>query len=573
MRKKEAVYVKKGMALLLALLMLAVTVPMGAVSAATAGTYNGITYQIEGGEVTLTGYTSSLPTNLTIPSTIAGYPVTTIGYGAFEDCSRLRSVVIPDSVIELGTYAFAWCPFLHTVTVGDGVTNTSYGTFSYSGVSTVTFGKGLRDFSDYTFMSCGSLTDVNVAADNPYYCSVDGVLFDKPVARLLYYPGGRKGAYVFPDTCTSYVAGAFDFCDGITEVTLPKGITKIEEGSFYYCKKLTAFYVAEDNPALCSQDGVVFSKDMSTLVICPSGKRGDYVIPDGVTTLDNRAFERCSYVTAITIPDSVTTIRGSAFSYCYSLTAITIPDSVTQIGNHLFYDCKNLVSATVGDGITRLSDMTFYECVKLKTIRLPDHLTYIGYKALWNTAYYTTAANWQNGVLYFGNYLIDSLSTLTGTCTVRDGTTLIAQYAFHDCAQLSGIVIPEGVTAIEFSTFGGCEALTTAHLPRSLTYVGEYAFYSTILTDVYYGGTEQDKRNIDIDVYNMPLHNATWHYTAPVMPGDLDGNGKLNNRDLGLFQRHLNGMDVVIDDRAADLDGNGKLNNRDLGLLQQLLNQ
>lgn len=504
---------KKLLAAVFCLALLLATVPTTAVSAATTGTVDGIQYKIDGGQVTLTGYTSALPSTLVIPSTIEGYPVTTIGYSAFEDAD-ITSVTIPDSVLFLDDYAFAWCYYLKTATVGHGVTTIDYGAFSYTGLTSITIGRGAVNISDYTFMSCRKMTNVTIDAANPVYCSVNGVLYNKAMTRLIYYPGDKAGSYTIPEGVTAISGNAFSFCDAVTALYLPSTITYVSGNIFFDCGGLAALHVAAANPSLCSDNGVVFTKDMSTLMVCPSGKSGAYTIPQGVTAIHGNAFEHCENLTSITIPNSVITIGESAFSYCHGLTSIVIPDSVTTIGDYLFYDCNNLVFAHVGDGITRLSQMTFYDCPKLSSIRLPDTLTYIGYKAIWDTAYYNNTANWKNNVLYYGHYLIDTNSKLTGDYVIPDGTTVVAEYSFHGRNGVTSVTIPEGVRAIEYSTFSTCEKLTAVTLPKSLTYIGEWAFsYCTKLKDVYYGGTEADRSNIEVCAHNDSLKNVTWHYS------------------------------------------------------------
>lgn len=516
---------KKVIAVLLGIVLLLAAVPMGAVSAATTGTYNGMEYKIENGQVTLTGHTSALPKTLVIPDTIEGYPVTTIGYKAFEDADSLLSVTIPDSVTFLDDYAFAWCFRVKTIDVGNGVTKINYGAFSYcSYLTRVDIGRNAIDISPYAFMSDGDLTAVNVDPANPSYCSVDGVLYNKAMTYLIYYPGGKPGAYTVPEGITHIYGSAFDFCDTITAITLPSTLTGIPEQCFADCQSFAAIHVAEDNPYMASMDGIVYSKDKKTLMFCPSGKSGAVVIPEGVTSIRGSAFHHCEKMTSVTIPNTVTTIGDSAFGYCHGLRSVTIPDSVTEIGDYIFYDCNNLATAYVGDGITRLSQMTFYDCHKLKTIRLPDHLTYIGFKAIWNTAYYNDDANWVDGVLYFDNYLIDTASSLSGDYVIPEGTTVVAEYSFHGRSKVTSVTIPEGVRAIEYSTFSTCEKLAYVILPRSLTFVGEWAFsYCNKLKNVYYAGSKEDVANITFSSYNDPLLEATWHCNYAPEPEILSG--------------------------------------------------
>ena len=563
---------KRMIAVCLSLLLMMTAVPHGA-AAATTGTIGNITYEIEGGQVTITGYNVAVPADLIIPDTIKGYPVTAIGAGAFEDAA-CSSVTIPDSVLSIGKYAFAWCTFLKTATIGNGVATIGYGAFSYTGLTTVSIGSGVSNIDDHTFMSCSKMTAITVAEDNPYYCTVDGVLYNKPVTRLIYYPGGKAGAFVFPDTVTSYVNGAFDFCNTITSVTLPAGLTAFSTGSFYKCTALGSIHVAADNPYIRSHGGVVFSKDMSTLLCCPSGRWGVYVVPEQVTTIARSAFEHCEYLSTLIIPNNVTKIEDSAFAYCHKLTSVTIPDSVTEIGEHLFYDCNNLASVTIGKGITDLPTMTFYDCGKLTDIHLPDTLTHIGTYAFKGSGYANDVANRRNGALFYGTYLIYAVGTVYGEYVVPEDTTLIADYAFHGSDRMTAVVIPEGIRSIGFSTFSRCAALKSVTLPSTLSSVGEHAFsYCSALADVHYGGTEKDKGGIAIADHNSPLTDAVWHCAVSEgIPGDGNGDGKVNNRDLGLLQQYLNEWDVEIDLTVMDVNRDERVNNRDLGLLQQYLN-
>ena len=538
---------KKVMAVLLSMVLLLAAVPMSTVSAATTGTYNGMEYKIEGGEVTLTGHTSALPKTLVIPDTIEGYPVTTIGYKAFEDADSLLSVTIPDSVTFLDDYAFAWCFRVKTIVVGNGVTKINYGAFSYcSYLTRVDIGRGAIDISPYAFMSDGDLTAVNVDPANPAYCSEDGVLYNKAMTYLIYYPGGKPGAYTVPEGVTHIYGSAFDFCDTITAITLPSTLTGIPQQCFTDCESFAAIHIAEGNPYMASMDGIVYSKDKKTLMFCPSGKTGAVNIPEGVTSIRGSAFHHCERISSVNIPNSVTSIGDSAFGYCHGLRSVTIPDSVTEIGDYLFYDCNNLATAHVGDGITRLSQMTFYDCHKLKTIRLPDHLTYIGFKAIWNTAYYNDDANWVDGVLYFDNYLIDTASSLSGDYVIPEGTTVVAEYSFHGRTKITSVTIPEGVRAIEYSTFSTCEKLAYVILPRSLTFVGEWAFsYCNKLKDVYYAGSKEDLAGITFSKYNDPLIKATWHLNYAPEPDILSGT--------------TGDCTWVLEDGLLTISGNGKM--------------
>ncbi|MBR7032924.1 MAG: leucine-rich repeat domain-containing protein, partial [Clostridia bacterium] len=216
---------------------------------ANAGDNEDWEYYIEDGEVTITGYNGS-DTDVTIPSEIDGYPVTEIGDWAFEYCS-LTSVTIPDSVMRIGEGAFWGCDSLESVTIPDSVTN----------------------IDDEALSFCTALVSINVSDGNPFYKSVDGVLYDKDLTELICCPGGK------------------------TNVDIPDSVTSIGDYALKNCYSLTSV-----------------------------------TIPDSVTSIGAYAFDGCSVLGSVTIPYSVTSIGEWAFSGCSSLTSVTIPDSVTSLG-------------------------------------------------------------------------------------------------------------------------------------------------------------------------------------------------------------------------------------------------
>ena len=205
-----------------------------------------------------------------------------IGYYAFEGCSGLTSVTIPNSVMKIGYHAFEGCSGLMSVTIPDSVTS----------------------IGGWAFYGCRSLTSVTI-----------------------------------PDSVTSIRRGAFAGCGGLSSVTIPDSVTNITGNAFYDCSGLMSFAVGNGNANYKSVNGLLLSKDGETLI---AGVNGDVTIPDGVTSIGETAFEGCSGLTSVTIPDSVKSIGAYAFSGCSGLASVTIPDSVKSIGDYAFSNCKAL---------------------------------------------------------------------------------------------------------------------------------------------------------------------------------------------------------------------------------------
>ena len=198
-------------------------------------------------------------------------------------------------------------------------------------------------------------------------------------------------------------------------------------------------------------------------------------IPDSVTSIGGGAFYGCGSLTGITIPDSVTSIGYSAFSGCSSLTSITIPDSITSISDGAFCDCTGLTSVTIPNSVTSIGVSAFEDCTGLTSITIPDSVTSIGYYAFRNTQFYNNEANWENGVLYCGNYLLNAKSSVT-ECNIKKGTKLIADSAFSGCSSLTSVTIPDSVTSIGGAAFYGCNSLKIIVIPLSIEDIKENAF-------------------------------------------------------------------------------------------------
>ena len=285
------------------------------------------TFTTNNGAITITRYTGSGGV-VTIPDTTNGYPVTVIAgkKGAFSG-SAVTSVTIPNSVTNIGSFAFASCTKLTNVLIPDSGIFVGDQAFSFcSSLTSVALGTNVTIVGNAVFRACNKLTSITVSELNTNYSSVAGVLFNKSQTALIAYPPGKSGSYSIPSGVTSVGSCAFETCAGLNGVTLPNGVTNIGAN----------------------------------------------------------AFDSCSTLANITIPNSVASIGESAFYNCTSLAGIIIPNSVTDIGIYTFESCLNLTNVTIGNGLTSIADYLFYNCTSLTTITIGNSVTNIGFSAFAN---------------------------------------------------------------------------------------------------------------------------------------------------------------------------------------------
>ena len=223
--------------------------------------------------------------NVVISKTYKGLPVTSIGSSAFEYCSSLTSITIPDSVTSISKVAFAGCSSLISITIPDSVTKIDF----------------------CAFASCSSLTSITI-----------------------------------PDSVTSIGLGAFENCSSLASITVKDGNIKYHSAGNCLIKTESKILILGCKNSIIPTDGSVTSISERAFENCSS--LTSITIPNSVTSIGSYAFEYCSSLASITIPNSVTSISEGAFAGCSSLTSITIPDSVTSISKLAFLGCSSLTS-------------------------------------------------------------------------------------------------------------------------------------------------------------------------------------------------------------------------------------
>ena len=307
---------------------------------------------------------------------------------AFEGCSKLTAITIPNSVTSIGNSPFGYRSSLTSVVVESGnatydsrencnaiietATNTliagcqntvipnsvtSIGVGAFYGCSkltAITIPNSVMSIGNSAFSSCTSLTSITIPNS---VTSIGNGAFNNCYSLT---------SVTIPNNVTSIGVGAFYNCSSLTSITIPNSVTSIGDGAFGLCESLTSIVVESGNATYDSRENcnAIIETATNTLI---AGCQNT-VIPNSVTSIGVNAFEFCHSLTSVIIPNSVTSIGDGAFYECTSLTSITIPNSMTSIGNSAFAYCSRLTAITIPESVTSIGNNAFYYCSKLTSI-------------------------------------------------------------------------------------------------------------------------------------------------------------------------------------------------------------
>ena len=426
--------------------------------------------------------------------------VTAIGDSAFSDCSGLTEMVIPHSVKAIGVGVFKRCNRLTKITVDSGnahymsqndllltrdgrtlvqgvngavtipsgVTVIAESAFEgYDGLTQVTLPAGVEVIGPNAFYRCGGLTDVAIPA---------GVEVIGPAA---FYGCGGLTDVAIPAGVEAIGVNAFYGCSGLADAVIPASVTNIGERAFAACGRLKAISVEAGNEVYSSRNGMLLTKDGTTLI---QGVNGEVEIPPGVVTIGEWAFVYYADLTRVVIPASVRNIGAYAFHYCESLTNVVMQGGVTNIGDGAFGGCGNLTDVFIPNSVQSIGYSAFAYCGRLSNVTLPACMVEgdEGW-TMWNVFQGTSVENvaMAEGITTIGSYAF-AQGFEDETCpthvTIPNSVTDICAYAFYNCPGLKGVTIPEGVVRIGTEAFYYCRNLTELAIPSSVKQIDARAF-------------------------------------------------------------------------------------------------
>ena len=456
--------------------------------------------------------------------------VTKINDNAFKNCINLKSVLISQSVIEVGENVFFGCNLLNSLTWNYNpqvsaadlkIQNllTSVRIFNQIGWNK------LDSISSDAFIGCTKLKYISIPSnitniyttDNSKLVNIDLSFVPSTTYVSLNIPNEinkikineiANGCFdewnnivsiTIPNSVTSIEARAFKGCNNLINIEIPDSVTNIGANAFEDCTNLIGITLSAN---LISIENYAF-KGCNNL--------NNIEIPDSVTNIGANAFEDCTNLIDVKLPNNLIIIEGNCFENCKNLTSIIIPDSVTSMGAKAFKNCINLTNITLSSNLLTIEKYTFKGCNSLKNITIPDSVINIEMSAFENC----------------NQLMIPTLSK---------SLIKIGDSAFKGCERITSIVIPDSVVNIESSAFENCITLRVVTLSNNLITIGNSAFK---------GCEKLKKISIPYNVVNIgenAFENCTWLEMVTVLRNELS----ITNIGENAFDNCSEGFKIIV---------------------------
>ena len=311
-----------------------------------------------------------------------------IGQGLFKDCGNLTDIQIPEGVISIDDHAFDGCTSLRSIHIPSGVQYIhEYAFRNCVNLREIDIPKSVTSIGQSAFSGCSHLALINLPegisiASNAFkgcpgregdgsvpFIDEFGVRYSANRKVLLRIPKDFKGEYVIPNDTEELHYGALEGCEFITALTLPDSMCHLQ-ASFEDCIRLEYIYVSEKHSTYKSIDGVLFNKNLTTLVQYPAAKQqSTYLVPEGVTLIES--FSHSQNLESVQFPESLKLIDPYAFDGCKCLSSVNLPEGLEEIPCGAFAYCPNLQSVNLPNSIKVIRYSAFEGCEHLKTLNIP----------------------------------------------------------------------------------------------------------------------------------------------------------------------------------------------------------
>lgn len=341
--------------------------------------------------------------------------------------------------------------------------------------------------SDTKTASVGSNTDASGDIIIPETITINGDSYEVTGIEYAAFYDARITSVVLPNSLRKIDDSAFAYCNQLSSISIPKSVEYIGYGIIAGCGKITEIVLEAGNQFFTTIEGVLFDKDITTLIQYPAGKPGTHyeipatvkyigsnalsynnivsvVIPDGVINIGSHAFS-WSKITAVSIPNSVTTIEYSAFDSCFNLTLVNIGEDVAEIQESVFAYCSSLTSVIIPKNVRSIGDNAFGGCSNLYAIDVDME-----------NQYYSSS----DGILFNKNQSIIKqfpAGKPVNEYSIPNTVNTIGYGAFTGCSSLTSIIIPNSVKTIGEWSFYQCNGLKSIIIPKSVENIESYAFW------------------------------------------------------------------------------------------------
>jgi len=533
---------KKRAIMALSMVMILLFVSIGFAETKDMMVEGDFVYRVVDGGAEIVNCSSDLSRRVVIPSELGGYPVISIGSEAVSWRSNITHIVIPDSVKRISTMAFSYCNNLK-ITIGKNVSKIEESAFhssyinefivdeenaSYCSVDSVLFDKDKKTLILYPNgrkdKSYIIPDGTSMIGNRAFFlaCNLENILFPDGLTKIgeyAFFECNELSKVSIPDSVTEIgqhsFAGCYNLktidlpenlkeipsrlfynCENLTSVSISESISKISFGAFDECRKLKEINIDKNNAVYDSEDGVVFTKDKSTLICYPAGKETkEYTIPYGVKEIEKSAFSSQNYLESITIPSSVVVIKEDAFYRCEKLASIYLEEGIEEIGDNAFALCEKLEEIKLPNGLERIGYGVFYSCNNIVEIHIPG--TVIDLEDAFSNSdgliEITVDEKNENycsvdGVLFSKDktkLIRYPVRREDSIYTIPEGVQVISELAFSSGEYLTSVTIPDSVTEIGTAAFHGCINLVNISVPNQVEKMGDRVFQACIhLTDV-----------------------------------------------------------------------------------------
>ena len=460
--------------------------------------------------------------------------VTTIARSAFWGCSSLSRIDLPEGVTTIGHSAFYGCEKLSSVKLPNSLTTIEGFAFSGCNGLTITIPDNVESMSMLTFSDCTGL-DITIPGrfltkiENPIgsNCKDVRVTIAEGTTVIEEYAFQKRPGIVsvtIPESVTSIGHAAFWQCSGLTDIIIPSSVTEIGDDAFSKCTNLT-------NVTL--PDGLTFIGE-GVFKTCKG--LVSVVIPNSVKSIEYEAFNGCSALKSIVLPEGMTLIKKWTFADCSSLVDVTLPSTMTTLEYGAFENCTSLRSVTIPNSVNTV-DAPFYGCSSLSDIKVPDYL----YETSIFSGTGITDITVPEGTTVVGSFAdctklasitfpegIKALTDFSGCSSLRaidipDGVSVIGSALFRGCVNLTKVTIPNSVVSLEWFAFSDCSSLTRITIPNHIATISSGAFSGcSLLTNVTLGSGVASIE--DIAFHNAPIRQLRCYAVVPPkLHGVVDG--------------------------------------------------